>query len=72
MDSQPQPQKPKVAGPKIKVEKNGPYLVSGGVPLVKDNEESYPERDQYAICRCGNSKNKPYCDGSHITSGFKD
>ena len=70
--------------PKIKVTKDGPYLVSGSLPLIKeiittdDNGdplnwqelEKYPDRREYVLCRCGKSKMKPYCDGSHIASAF--
>ena len=66
-------------GMKINVSKNGPYLVEGGVPLIReelcnDNEgycrkwkevTRYPIEEKYAICRCGHSMNKPFCDGSH-------
>jgi len=76
------PQKP--AGTKIKITKNGPYLVSGGVPLAKEviganaGGESvqwqpgqvYPAQAQYALCRCGHSANKPFCDGTHAKIGF--
>ncbi|MCX5726927.1 MAG: CDGSH iron-sulfur domain-containing protein [Candidatus Saganbacteria bacterium] len=69
---------------KIKVSKNGPYLVSGKVPLDKefiatDNEgtpvkwekgEKFPAQDNYALCRCGKSKNKPFCDGTHASFNF--
>jgi CDGSH-type Zn-finger protein len=64
---------------KIEILKDGPYLVSGGLPLseqhVVTNEEGdsldyregkkYPEQAQYALCRCGQSGNKPFCDGTH-------
>lgn len=69
---------------KIKIVKDGPYIVSGGVPLIKqgigiNNEGNsykwelkieYPLLDIYTLCRCGMSKNKPFCDGSHINTGF--
>ncbi|MFH1182352.1 MAG: CDGSH iron-sulfur domain-containing protein [Candidatus Woesearchaeota archaeon] len=68
---------------KIVVSKNGPYIVSGGLPLDKetikpDNQgtpcdwevaKKYPDQEKYSLCRCGKSENKPYCDGSH-TAGF--
>jgi CDGSH-type Zn-finger protein len=68
----------------IRVSKNGPYTVSGGVPLIKkeirnDSEgycsswhevETYPLKEQYALCRCGHSKNKPFCDGTHAEIHF--
>jgi len=69
---------------RIRVSKNGPYIVSGGVPLIKkeirnDSEgycsswhevETYPLQEQYALCRCGHSKNKPFCDGTHAEIHF--
>ena len=69
---------------KIKVTKNGPYVVSGGVPIQKqvitvDSEGTpiewsagtrYPSTEKCTLCRCGQSKNKPYCDGTHVKVGF--
>ncbi len=57
----------------IKVRENGPYLVTGDdVTLVDWNGASYPvERRPFALCRCGASENKPFCDGSHKTAGFQ-
>lgn len=67
---------------KIKIMKDGPYLVSGSVPLSeklivavgKINEyqqgREFPLAEEYALCRCGHSKNAPYCDGSHVKIGF--
>lgn len=69
---------------RIKVMKDGPYLVSGNVPLEKeviklgpDNEpakwvrsERYPDKEKYILCRCGKSKNHPYCDGTHTKIKF--
>ncbi len=66
-------------GMKIIVSKNGPYLVEGGVPLIWDeicNDDEgycrkwkevtrYPIEEKYALCRCGHSMNKPFCDGTH-------
>jgi CDGSH-type Zn-finger protein len=70
---------------KIKIVPNGPYLVSGNIPLYKETNEKYKMsiplkwtkvkkheiKENYALCRCGLSKNKPFCDGSHRDS-FKD
>jgi len=64
---------------KIQITKDGPYLVSGGLPLseqwIVTNAEGdsldyregkkYPAQPQYALCRCGESANKPFCDGTH-------
>ena len=70
--------------PKIKVCENGPYSVSGNIPLGRENSvpnaEEIPEKweqngniktgESYELCRCGKSKNKPFCDGSHVAIGF--
>jgi CDGSH-type Zn-finger protein len=70
---------------KIVVSKDGPYLVSGSLPLQKEiimpdeeglsldwkKREKYPQQESYELCRCGKSKNEPYCDGSHEKTGFK-
>jgi CDGSH-type Zn-finger protein len=70
---------------KIVVSKDGPYLVTGGVPLdmqiITPNEEgfswdwkrakTFKAGSSYSLCRCGHSKTKPFCDGSHTKIGFK-
>ena len=50
---------------------NGPYLVKGPV-IVRDADrtEYRIERETIALCRCGKSGIKPFCDGSHKRSGF--
>lgn len=67
---------------RIKIVKNGPYLVSGNVPLseqiIVPNGKKYafregrtlPQAESYALCRCGKTKNPPFCDGSHGENGF--
>ena len=76
----------KNAGQKIEIKicEDGPYVVSGGIPLsdqalIPDQEglsigwqqgKSYPVEDEYCLCRCGHSKNKPYCDGTHAEIDF--
>ena len=58
--------------PGIKVSKDGPYYVVGGVEL-NDDIQSHPDSlEHYTLCRCGASKNKPFCDGSHGKIKFKD
>ncbi len=61
-----------MADAKIKVLKDGPYEVHGDIELVDSqrNPIPIPERPFY-LCRCGQSANKPFCDGSHKTAGFK-
>lgn len=54
----------------IKLLENGPLLVKGKV-IIKDKDGNEIERkEKVSLCRCGGSKNKPYCDGSHKTNGF--
>ena len=56
----------------IKVRHNGPYLVDGDdVTLVDWNGVSYPiPKRPFALCRCGGSSTKPFCDGTHSRKGF--
>jgi CDGSH-type Zn-finger protein len=57
---------------KITVLDNGPYLVKGKFIFVdKDGKENEKE-GQIALCRCGLSANKPYCDGMHRNSDVGD
>jgi CDGSH-type Zn-finger protein len=69
---------------KIKVTEDGPYTVTGGIPLsdqilIPDPEglsitwkegKKYTVPEQYDLCRCGQSKNKPFCDGTHCEIFF--
>ena len=70
-------------GMKIVVLENGPYEVSGSVPLAiqvitEDDGNSwdwtegkaFPLQPTYKLCRCGKSKHKPFCDGTHTRIGF--
>jgi CDGSH-type Zn-finger protein len=75
-----------IPGPrgKIVVTKNGPYVVSGSIPLaiqtIRANREgfsweweegpAFATDSEYELCRCGRSKNKPFCDGSHALAPF--
>jgi uncharacterized Fe-S cluster protein YjdI len=56
----------------VEVMPNGPLLVYGNL-TVKDKEgnETHKESKVTAFCRCGQSSNKPYCDGSHVKAGFE-
>lgn len=74
----------KTSGVTVKITENGPYLVAGGLPLTKETigtnaaGESVKWIDgppdsthsTYALCRCGQSQTKPFCDGSHAKVGF--
>lgn len=58
--------------PGIIVSKDGPHRVVGGIEL-NDTKGSKPEsKEHYTLCRCGGSKNKPFCTGEHWHIGFKD
>lgn len=59
--------------PEIVVEPDGPLHCVGGVDLIDDqvSDELLPMADHYVLCRCGGSKKKPLCDGSHEENGFK-
>jgi CDGSH-type Zn-finger protein len=73
-----------MADARIEVTENGPYVVSGGLPLrvetivADESDESIawahgdevPATESYELCRCGHSNNKPFCDNSHETVGF--
>ncbi len=49
---------------------NGPALIKGHFLMKKINGELFETGKQIALCRCGASKNKPFCDGSHHECGF--
>ncbi|HLY09891.1 MAG TPA: CDGSH iron-sulfur domain-containing protein [Planctomycetota bacterium] len=71
---------PAASNAKIVVSKNGPYVVTGAVPIeiqsITPNKEgfswewtpgrSFPTQEEVHLCRCGQSKKKPFCDGSHV------
>lgn len=54
-----------MADANIKVRDDGPLLVSGNVTLVDAEGNPFETKEQFALCRCGLSENKPFCDGSH-------
>lgn len=54
----------------IKIRENGPYLVEGDFTLVDANGNPVPVQKK-ALCRCGGSTNKPFCDGTHSKIGFQ-
>lgn len=68
---------------KITIEENGPYLVTGNVPLKREIitpidghyeyrlDRIFATEESYALCRCGQSQNQPFCDGSHIETHFR-
>ena len=57
---------------KITALDNGPYLVKGPVLLLDAEGNEYrAERSTVALCRCGGSAKKPFCDGTHAKAGFR-
>jgi CDGSH-type Zn-finger protein len=57
----------------IKARKNGPYRIQGPIRLLDadGNEFDTPDGEIIALCRCGGSTNKPFCDGTHKHIGFE-
>lgn len=69
----------------VTVSAHGPYLVTGELPLARRRQVESPAgeplawsttsrletKDRYALCRCGGSDNKPFCDGTHARDGFQ-
>ena len=58
--------------PMVTVTESGPYAVTGSIELVGVAFADHASKEHYTLCRCGASKNKPFCDGSHWNAGFKD
>lgn len=57
----------------IKATVNGPFEVSGDVDVIDAKGIVHPATGRpVRLCRCGQSKDKPFCDGSHVRFGFKD
>lgn len=67
---------------KIKIMENGPYIVSGNIPLIEKiitlegdryiykEGRQFPRKKTYKLCRCGKSENHPYCDREHTEADF--
>ncbi len=69
---------------KVIIVKDGPYQITGNISLIQEIEivgksghpevwekgKKYPEKGSYILCRCGASKNKPFCDGTHWNIDF--
>jgi CDGSH-type Zn-finger protein/ferredoxin len=58
--------------PMIKISRDGPYYVTGGIELKDHPIGEGASKEHYTLCRCGGSKNRPFCDGSHWSVNFRD
>lgn len=63
--------RPMASAPRIACLPNGPYVLTGA-GLRRSSGQAYPAEGKVALCRCGGSNNKPFCDGTHRTNGFSD
>lgn len=57
--------------PTITPNDNGPLRILGAITVVDAEGKTVLEGEEVYLCRCGNSKNKPFCDGSHKAAGFQ-
>ncbi|MGI9195708.1 MAG: CDGSH iron-sulfur domain-containing protein [Candidatus Nanopelagicus sp.] len=55
---------------KMQVKKNGSIRVTGEVDFVDADGNVLETKTDFSLCRCGHSKEKPFCDGSHRDAGF--
>ncbi len=55
----------------VKLEVNGPLYVRGDLEVVRPDGSTVIHDTRLALCRCGASQNKPFCDNSHLTNGFR-
>jgi hypothetical protein len=51
---------------------SGPLWLRGRIPVTASDGFQYEVRNRVTLCRCGQSKNKPFCDGTHVANKFKD
>jgi CDGSH-type Zn-finger protein len=55
----------------LKVNDNGSIRVTGDVELIDVEGNTFETKPTFSLCRCGASKNKPFCDGTHKSIGFE-
>ena len=59
---------------KIRLRDNGPLVVEGSITITDPDGKEFPvspDKPAVALCRCGASKNRPFCDGAHNQAGFE-
>lgn len=57
---------------KVNLRPNGPIIIDGECQVEDSEGNLLKSQKMYSLCRCGGSKNQPYCDGSHFSIGYKD
>lgn len=62
---------PEPPATEIMIIDNGPAIIKGNFKMTKGNGDKIESGNQTALCRCGGSRNLPFCDGSHLVNGFK-
>ncbi len=55
----------------IKIRDNGPYIIRGTMIVTDSEGNAFEQQETIALCRCGHSNTKPFCDGTHKTAGFE-
>ena len=63
---------PRPPATEIMIIDNGPAIIKGEFNISRGTGEEIESGKQVALCRCGGSKNHPFCDGSHLVNGFKE
>lgn len=56
---------------KVNIASNGPYIIQGDFKVLDPDGTKLDVKGKAALCRCGASANKPFCDGSHVGAGFE-
>ncbi len=56
----------------VTIGSSGGLWIRGGIPLRRENGHTYEIRNRVVACRCGQSANKPYCDGTHAAIKWRD
>lgn len=57
---------------RIQIVANGPALIQGSVVITDQHGRKEEKNNLFALCRCGGSHSRPYCDGTHNYNGFTD
>lgn len=69
LDGEKEPDEPRYI-PSIAAVPNGPLWVRGGIEVRSEDGTLFPSQNRMTLCRCGASRNKPYCDSTHEEIGF--